>query len=323
MKLPTFADVQAAEIRLRPHVLRSPLLRSPVLDDRVGGRLLFKAESLQPTGSFKIRGAFNRLLQLSDAEKRAGVVAWSAGNHGQAVAYAGRELGVAVTIVMPSFAPAIKIAGTRRWGANIVLYDNESDNREEIGREIACRTGAIAVPPFDDGDIIAGQGTLALEAISDARTLGLDPDLMFCGTGGGGLIAGCALAVGGIGAKVRLHSVEPEGNDDTARSLLAGTRVVNDVRAPTLCDALVTSTPGEIPFMINRERLAGGIAVTEVDVKDAVRIALTELKLVVEPGGVASLAAALSWPDLVRNQTSVVVLSGGNLDPATLAELLS
>ena len=322
MRLPTYADVLEAQARLRPHIFHTPLLRSPALDEQLEGRLLFKPESLQITGSFKVRGAFNRLLLLTEREKRAGVVAWSAGNHGQAIAYAGRRLGIGTTIVMPSFAPAPKIAGTRRWGAEIVFYDDPSASREDIGRDIARRTGAIAVPPFDDADVIAGQGTVALEALQDAGALGLDLDRMFCGVGGGGLIAGCALAAEGLKSKMRLHSVEPDGFDDTARSLAAGERVKIGAREPSICDALMTPTPGVIPFQINRERLDAGLSVDDDAVRRAVQLALTELKLVLEPGGAAALAAALARPDLIRGATSVIVLSGGNIDPSTLASML-
>jgi len=321
MRLPTFQDIEAAAERLRPYIHRTPLLRSPVLDGIVGARLLIKAECLQLTGSFKVRGAYNRLLQLSAQERAAGVVAWSAGNHGQALAYAGKELGIGVTIVMPSDAPLAKIHGTKRWGAQVVLYDRKTESREDIGRGIAKQSGAIVVPPFDDPDVIAGQGTVGMEAVIDARNAGESPSALLCCTGGGGLIAGCALAAEGLGAPMRIHSVEPVGYDDTARSLAEGRLVSNHPSSPSICDALMTITPGEIPFSINKGRLAPGISVSDDEVRTAMRVALEELKIVIEPGGAAALAAALHRPEIVRDRTVIVIVSGGNLDLATLASI--
>ena len=321
MNLPSHEDVTAAALRLAPYIVHTPLLRSPYLDQLVGGQLLIKAECLQLTGSFKIRGAFNRILCMTADEKQAGVVAWSVGNHGQALAFAGRQLGVRVTIVMPSDAAAVKIAGTKRWGAEIVFYDRLTESREEIGHEIARRTGAHIVPPYNDAHVIAGQGTAGLEAIKDALNIGIRPDRLLACTGGGGLIAGCALAAEAMGSGVMLHSVEPQGYDDTARSVAANDLVVNDPSQPSICDALMTVTPGEIPFAINRHRLAPGIAVTDNEVREAVRVALRELKIVVEPGGAAALAAALSRPDLSRGASTIVIVTGGNLDLSTLAAI--
>jgi threonine dehydratase len=323
MRIPTFADVEAAASRLRPHIAHTPLLRSPVLDARLGARLLIKAECLQLTGSFKVRGAFNRLLTMSESERNAGVVAWSAGNHGQALAFAGRRLGVAVTIVMPSDAPRAKIWGTKRWGAKVVLYDRRTESREDIGQDLARKSGSLLVPPFDDPDVIAGQGTAFLEALQDAEIAGDAPTMLLCSTGGGGLIAGCALAAEGSGTGMRLHSVEPVGYNDTARSLAAGRLVSNSPTAPSICDALMTITPGEIPFEINKRRLGPGYAVSDNEVREAMRVALQDLKIVVEPGGAAALAAALSRPELVRGQTVIIMVTGGNLDLPTLASIVA
>lgn len=263
------------------------------------------------------------MLQMTPQDRQRGVVAWSAGNHGQALAFAGKQLGVEVTIVMPADAPAAKLEGTRRWGATVVLYDRATESREDIGHAIAARSGAIVVPPYDDADVIAGQGTAALEAIEDVAALGLAPDRLFCCTGGGGLIAGCALAAEWSGSKTRMHSVEPVGYDDTARSLAAGERVSNDPHAASICDALMTQTPGRITFAINRPRLGEGQAVSDDEVRAAMRFALSELKLVVEPGGAAALAAALFRPELTREATVVVLLTGGNVDLPMLAAIAS
>ncbi|MDF0732900.1 threonine/serine dehydratase [Pseudomonas entomophila] len=323
MRVPTFADVEAAASRLRPHITHTPLLRSPVLDAQLGAKLLIKAESLQLTGSFKVRGAFNRLLMMSENERKLGVVAWSAGNHGQALAFAGQRLGVAVTIVMPSDAPRAKISGTQRWGAKVVLYNRLTESREQIGHEIASKTGAIIVPPFDDPDVIAGQGTAFLEALQDAEKAGEKPTMLLCGAGGGGLIAGSALAAVGSGLDIRLHPVEPIGYDDTGRSLAEGRLVSNAPTAPSICDALLTVTPGEIPFAINKRYLGAGYTVSDDEVREAMRVALQELKIVAEPGGAACLAAALSRPELVRGHTVVVIVSGGNLDLSSLASIVA
>ena len=323
MRLPTASDVHEALERIRPHVVRTPLLSSEVLDARAGARLLIKPECLQTTGSFKLRGAFNRLLQMSELERRSGVVAWSAGNHGQALAYSGRKLGLSVTVVMPSDAPMTKIKGTSRWGANVVLYDRKTESREEIGRAIAQRTGAVIVPPFDDPDVIAGQGTACVEAIEDAYALGFCPDLVLCPTGGGGFIAGCALAAERFqsrGHTLQVCPVEPIGYDDTGRSLATGAPVTNDPAVPSICDALMTIRPGELTLAVNRGRLAPGLAVDDEEVREAMRVSLQELKLVTEPGGAVALAAALFRPDVVRGRTVLVVLSGGNVDMATIAE---
>lgn len=322
MNLPAAAHVIEAAERVRPHVIRTPLLGSPALDARVGGRLLVKAECLQHTGSFKIRGACNRMLLMSPSERRAGVVAWSAGNHGQAVAFVGQSLGVPVTVVMPADAPQAKIEGTRRWGARLVLYDRHTEVREEIGRDIATRTGAVIVPPYDDADIIAGQGVAGLEAIEDARSAGAPPDRLLCPTGGGGLIAGCALAADALGQGLDLHPVEPHCYDDTGRSIAAGFRVSNDGSAASICDALMTVTPGALPFAVNHGRLAPGLAVTDAQVEEAVRTALRDLKIVLEPGGAAGLAAALFRPDITQGVTTIVMATGGNLDLSRLASII-
>ncbi|CDG82196.1 threonine ammonia-lyase [Janthinobacterium agaricidamnosum] len=323
MRIPTFSDVEAAASRLRPHIARTPLLRSPALDARLGARLLIKAECLQLTGSFKLRGAFNRLLMMTDSERKAGVVAWSAGNHGQALAFAGKILGIAVTIAMPADAPRAKIAGTEQWGATVVLYDRRTESREDIGREIARKNGALIVPPFDDPDVIAGQGTAFLEALQDAGIAGEVPTMLLCCAGGGGLIAGCALVAEGLRTDMRLHPVEPVGYDDTGRSVAEGRLVSNSPAAPSICDALMTVTPGEIPFAINKRRLGRGYAVNDDEIRAAMRVALQELKIVVEPGGAAALAAALARPELVRGHTVIVMVTGGNLDLPSLASIIT
>jgi threonine dehydratase len=313
--LPTFADVEAAAERLRGMAVRTPVLESEALNERAGGRVLLKAECLQRTGSFKFRGAYNAISQsAADA-----VVAYSSGNHAQGVAAAARMLGKAATIVMPADAPAIKVENTRGYGAEVRLYDRARESREAIGAEIAARTGAALIRPYDDPRIIAGQGTLGLELAEQARDRGAAPDLALAPCGGGGLIAGCALALTAAFPDIAIYAVEPAGLDDTKRSLEAGERVANGPGATSICDALLVPTPGELTFRINQQLLAGGIAVSDDEVRDAMAFAFRHLKLVIEPGGAVALAAVLSGKVPLEQRTAAVVLSGGNVDPALFA----
>ena len=322
MRLPSFEDVAAARARIAPHIVRTPMLRHHLLDQRSGGVVLIKPEPLQRTGSFKLRGATNAVLQLSDAERRAGVVTHSSGNHGQATACAAASLGAHATVFMPADAPRIKLESTRAWGPEIMYYDRAADDREAIARAYAVRTGAVLVPPFDHADVIAGQGTLALELIDDAREAGLTLDALLVCTGGGGLIAGCALAVEGASPGTKLYAVEPAGWDDTARSLACGTRMANAPGGSTLCNSLLSKMPGQITFEVNRPRLAGGVTVTDEEVLAAIRFAFAHLKLVVEPGGAVALAALLAGKYDARGQVVGAVISGGNVDPAVFGRAL-
>ena len=316
--LPELADIEAAAERLRGVVRRTPLLESDALNELVGGRLLVKAECLQRTGSFKLRGAFNAISQLGGQP----VVAYSSGNHAQGVAAAAKLLGVPATIVMPADAPAIKIANTRALGATIRLYDRARHEREPIGAEIALRTGAALVKPYDDPRVIAGQGTAGLEAVEQVLQLrtGLDAALIPCG--GGGLIAGSSIALAAAFPGIAIHSVEPEGFDDTARSLAAGEALANAQGGHSLCDALLAPTPGALTFSLNRRYLAGGLAVTDAQAMRAMAAAFRHLKLVVEPGGAVGLAAALSGRLELRGRTVLVMLSGGNVDSGVFVEAL-
>lgn len=323
MQLPTHDDVTAAAARIAGCVVRTPTLRNALLDELTGGTVLLKAESLQRTGSFKLRGATNAVLQLSAAERRAGVVTHSSGNHGQALACAAQSISATATIFMPHDAPRVKVDSTRRWGAEIVHYDRLTDDREVLSRTYADRTGATLIPPFEHPHVIAGQGTLALELLEDAGAAGLVPDALLVCTGGGGLIAGCALAAEGVAHGIEVFAVEPEGSDDTLRSLRSGRREVNPPGASQLCDALLSPTPGELTFAVNRSRLAGGIAVTDAEVLTAIAFAFTHLKLVVEPGGAVCLAALLSRRFDARGRVVAAVLSGGNVDPAVFSRALA
>ena len=318
--LPTPDDVQAAAHRLDGRIVRTPMIRNPLLDQITGGTVLLKAECLQRTGSFKLRGATNAALQLDDAQRRAGVLTYSSGNHGQALACAAAGLGMAATVFMPEDAPAVKVASTRRWGAEIVHFDRRTDDREALARAHAARTGATVIPPFEHPHVIAGQGTLALELIADAPAP-LDA-LLVC-TGGGGMVAGCALAVEGASPATRVYAVEPEGSDDTLRSLQSGTRQGNPPGGSALCDALLSPMPGVMTFAVNQPRLAGGLVVSDAEVMAAIAFAFTHLKLVVEPGGAVALAALLAGKLDVRGQVVGAVLSGGNVDAAVFARALA
>ena len=317
--VPTIDDIRAAAARIAPHAQVTPLLTSPALDARAGGRVLLKAEVLQHTGSFKLRGALNRLLQLTADERARGVVAYSSGNHAQAVAYSATLLGMPSVIVMPKDAPALKIERTRTFGAEVVLYDRYTEDRVAIGGAIARERGAIVVPPFEDAHIIAGQGTLALEALHQAAAMGDTPDTLLVCCGGGGLTAGCALAAAAVSPATVVHPCEPAEFDDTARSLELGYRVANAPGARSICDAIVTEIPGELTFSINQPRVGAGLRVTDDEVLAAIAFAVRELKLVVEPGGAAALAALLAGKLETRNRTTMVVVTGGNIDPAILA----
>lgn len=316
-------DIRAAERLIAPHVVRTPLLRHADLDALTGGRIYLKPECLQQTGSFKFRGAIHAMSVLSPEERANGVLAWSSGNHGQAVARAARILGCPATIVMPADAPAPKVEATRGHGAQVVFYDRYTDDREAMGREIAARTGAVIVPPYDHLPTIAGQGTMGLEIIEDLTALGVMPDLLLVCCGGGGLVAGSALAIRSQFPSVQVMAVEPEGFDDTRRSLLAGERLRNAPGATSSCDALMAPLPGAVTFPLNQRLLAGGVAVPETATQAAMRFAFSKLKLVLEPGGAVSLAAVLGGHLDIAGKTVVVVLSGGNVDPDLFARILA
>ncbi|MDX1517237.1 MAG: threonine/serine dehydratase [Woeseiaceae bacterium] len=316
-----FADVEAAARRLDGVAVRTPLFEHPELNARVGGRVLVKAENLQRTGSFKIRGAYNRMCQLDDERRQRGVVAWSSGNHAQGVACAGRLLGIATAIVMPEDAPAAKRSRTLAWGGEIIDYDRYSGDREAIARELAARRGAALVPSYDHRDVIAGQGTVGLEIAQQATACGAELDQVLIGCSGGGLTAGCAVALHRLAPRAKLYTVEPEAFDDTARSLSSGQRLCAADDARSICDALQAKTPGELTFAINRERVTAGLSVSDAEVCDAMRFAFGTLKMVVEPGGAVALAAVLAGRIEVRDRVTAVVVSGGNVDVGQFARI--
>jgi threonine dehydratase len=319
----SLADIQAAAGRLKGLAVETPLIESPALNERLGGQIFLKPETLQRAGAFKFRGAYNRLSQLSDEEKTRGVVAFSSGNHAQGVALAAQLLGLPALIVMPSDSPAVKVEGTRSYGAEIRFYDRFTEDRVAIADQIAAERGCVVVPSYDDPHIIAGQGTLGLEIIEQARAKGVELDRVLTPVGGGGLIAGTSTAVKGLSKSTEVWGAEPAGFDETRRSLASGQRESIDKDARSFCDALLTPIPGEMTWPINQRNLSGVAAVTDAEVAEAMRYAFGVLKLVVEPGGCVALTAALTGKIDVKGKTAAIVLSGGNVDPGLFASVLA
>jgi threonine dehydratase len=317
------ADIDAAAKVIEPYAVRTPLLTSPALNARVGTNVFLKPELLQRTGSFKFRGAFNKLSSIPQAKRGGGVVAFSSGNHAQGVAAAAQILKMQATIVMPADAPLSKRERTKSYGAEVVLYDRDREDREAIAREIAEKRGATLVRPYDDPLIIAGQGTAGREIAEDMAALGIAPDIVVAPASGGGLIAGIATAVKAKFPQAQMIVAEPKYYDDHRLSLRAGHREPHRADHRTICDALMAEIPGEITFAINGKLLAGGVTASDEEVGAAMGFAFRELKLVVEPGGAVGLAALLSGRLDVRDKNVVIVLSGGNVDADLYAKLIA
>ncbi len=310
--------MRAAAARLLGVAHRTPVVTSRTLDSRIGASAFLKCENLQRMGAFKFRGAYNRIAQLAPAERLGGVVAFSSGNHAQGVALAARICGVPAAIVMPADAPASKVAATRGYGAEVFTYDRKTMNRGAIAADLARERGATLVPPYDDPAIIAGQGTVALELLEDVPDL----DVLLVCTGGGGLLAGCALAATALRPGIAVYGVEPAAGDDFARSIAAGARV--EIPVPdTIADGQQTTSPGELTFPIVQRLCAGILTVTDDELRGAMRFAFERLKLVMEPSGASALAALLSGKLDVTGRRVGVVVSGGNVDPARYAEIIS
>lgn len=317
------ADIDRAATVVAPFAVRTPLLSFPVLDGRVGTRVFLKPEMLQRTGSFKFRGAFNKLSSIPQTKRGGGVVAFSSGNHAQGVAAAAQILKMQATIVMPSDAPLSKRDRTKGYGAEVVLYDRYREDREAIARDIAQKRGATLVRPYDDPFVIAGQGTAGREIAEDMAARGIAPDVVIAPASGGGLIAGVATAIKARFPNAEVIVAEPEGFDDHTRSLRAGKREAHDARARTICDALMAAIPGELTFAINGKLLSYGVTASDEEVGAAVAFAYRELKLVVEPGGAVGLAALLAGRIDARDKNVAVVLSGGNVDADLYARLIA
>lgn len=318
-----FADVEAAAKRIAGKAVQTPLLAFPLLEKALGFRLLVKAETLQLTGSFEFRGACNKLMLVQEQQPQArAVVAFSSGNHAQGVAAAAAMLGFQATIVMPDDAPRIKIENTKALGAAVVLYKRHTESREQISADIAAKTGAVMVPPYDDPAIMAGQGTSGLELCAQAEALGFKADVVIAPASGGGLIAGVATAVKHRWPAAQVYAAEPATCNDLQRSLTEGKRVANAPGSVSICDALMSPIPGALTFPVHQALLAGGLAASDAEILKAMKFALTRLKLVIEPGGAASLACALLNREKFRGLTVAIVASGGNADPETLKQAL-
>jgi len=314
----SFQDIEDAAARLRGVAHRTPVITSATLDERVGASVFLKAENLQRMGAFKFRGAYNRLAQIPHADRHKGVVAFSSGNHAQGVALAAKLLGIPATIVMPTDAPAAKLAATRGYGATVVEYDRDNDDRGAIAKDLSAQTGAAFVSPFDDAGVIAGQGTTAMELIEETGPL----DMLVVCTGGGGLLSGCATAAVAMSPGIAVWGVEPEAGDDWVQSLAANERI--EIPVPkTIADGMQTTAPGVLTFPIVQKLCAGVVTVSDDELRATMRFAFERLKLVIEPSGAAALAAILFGKVDVRGKRVGATISGGNVDPAVFAAILN
>jgi threonine dehydratase len=318
----TASGVRAAAKRIAGSVIKTPLLENEWLNERAGGRVLLKAETLQHCGSFKFRGAMNRLSMLTPEERKRGVLAWSSGNHAQGIARAARLFASPATIVMPKDAPALKVAQVRAYGGEIVFFDRYTQDREAIGRKIAAERGLALAPSYDHVDVIEGQGTLAIEAVEQAQAVGAAFDVFIICCGGGGMTSGCATILEEISPATEVYIAEPEGFDETWASIRAGQKLKADISRKTLCDALATPSPGDITFPIMQRLVRGGFSISDDEVSETIAWAFKYLKLVLEPGGAAALAAVFHRKIRAEGRTIGLTLSGGNIDPSLFATIL-
>ncbi len=314
--------IRAAAKRLDGHARRTPLLSSPFLDEIAGRKVFIKPECLQHTGSFKFRGGWSALSAMDPDKRAKGVIAYSSGNHAQGVALAAMRHGTTAVIIMPSDAPQLKIENTKALGAEVVLFDRDTEDRDEIGARLAQDRNLTLVKPFDDPMVVAGQGTCGLEIAQDANALGIeDADVLVC-CGGGGLTSGIALACEADAPTLRVRPVEPEGFDDVARSLRSGGIERNNQTSGNICDAIITQQPGDLTFPIMKRLCGPGLVINEQEALQAMAQAFLRLKLVAEPGGAAALAAALYRKDEIDGDAVIVTITGGNVDPAQFAQAL-
>lgn len=317
-----YIDVDIAYKRIKSQIIKTPLITSEHINNMVNANVFFKLENLQWTGSFKLRGALNKILKLSLDEKKNGVVAYSSGNHAQAVAYASKVNNIKATIIMPKNAPRIKINNTKKYGAKVILYDPLNENREEIGNKISKDQECILIKPYDDLDIIAGQGTSGKEIANDFNKLNITPDIYLCCCGGGGLIAGTSTYLKYKFPSIKSYSVEPEYFNDTQISL--NKKKISSITkgAKSICDALLANQPGDITFGINQNTLTGGLSVTDEEVKESIIILAENLKVVVEPGGAVAATALLKRKIEINNKTIIVMISGGNIDNELFSNII-
>lgn len=318
----TLNDIQRAYQRIEGKIARTPLLNSPRLDAIADRKLWIKAEPLQVTGSFKFRGACSAISALPNEALKRGVVAYSSGNHAQGVALAAKVFGTQATIIMPHDAPANKVANTKAYGATVIHYERGVESREAIGERLAQAHGLHLIKPYDDANVIAGQGTVGLELAEQMTDVGARATALLCCCGGGGLSSGIAVALSELRPEIRVHTVEPDGFDDTARSLALGERISNPTEQGSICDAIVTPTPGKLTFPLLQKHAGHGFAVSDDSVLDAMKTAFDTLKVVVEPGGAVALAAALDPQNLPDEKELIVILSGGNVDQALFQQAL-
>ncbi len=319
---PTYQTILKAAATIKPVAVRTPLLESPALNKILGYRFFIKAETLQKTGSFKFRGAFNALSSLTDQQRRDGVFAYSSGNHAQGVALAAKMMGVKATILMPKDTPPIKLTNTKSYGADVITYDRYTESREDIGATIAAEKNLTLIKPYDNPYVISGQGTVGLEIHEQLKDLDITANAIVAPCGGGGLTSGIALATAELSPATTVFAAEPHNYDDTARSLELNERVANDTEQKSLCDAIVTPMPGEITFPILQACNAKAISVTDDQAKHAMWAAFHYFKLVVEPGGAVAIASALQQKLPATNKVVVAVASGGNTDQALFSNIL-
>ena len=314
MTLFNHSNIDQAYDLINTNIIKTPFVSNDYINQITGGNILFKLENLQITGSFKFRGASHKILKLTESTKKNGIVAYSSGNHGQAVAYASKLNDINAKIVMPTTAPKIKINNTKKYGAEIILYNPETELRESIAEELANQENRTIIKPYDDQDIIAGQGTAAKEIVADLKSLKIVPDLYLCCCGGGGLIAGTSTYLKYAFPNIYSYSVEPVDFDDTKNSLEKGEIVSNLPGKQSICDALLAPEPGKLTFTINQSTLQGGLVVSEEEVKKTIIILAENLKIITEPGGAVAAAAVLHKKINVKNKNVVVMISGGNID---------
>ena len=308
----SYSEIINASKRLKGKIVRTPLLHSPYINEKFKTNIFLKAENLQTIGAFKYRGALNTILQLPNSTKK--VVAWSSGNHAQAVAAAAKLTGREATIVMPIDSPKAKLDGTAFWGATIVKYDRQNEDREKIGRDLATKLNAAIIPPFDHVDVINGQGTSGIECIEQLEEKNISPDIVLCCCGGGGLIAGVGTAIKGKFKNTKIYSVEPDNFDDTKNSLIEKKIIGNSMKHKSICDALLAEKPGKITFEVNQKNLTAGLSVSDKEALMAMHTAFKYFKIILEPGGAVALAAAITDKISIKNKNVLVIASGGNVD---------